>query len=135
MSLYAQTKLEAEGILAEHPNAVIFRLGTLYGLGDRFSRLRVDLVVNTLDRPCQHSADEWGCSVAKPVQTPAARTRCRRGCPFSLWKAVPSAVFNLVENVTIMEIAEAVLEQVPDAHIEVTDMCIPGQPELPGVGS
>ena len=28
--------------------AVIFRLGTLYGLGDRFSRLRVDLVVNTL---------------------------------------------------------------------------------------
>jgi nucleoside-diphosphate-sugar epimerase len=48
LSLYAVTKLEAEEILAAAPNAIMFRLGTLFGLGDSYSRIRMDLVVNTL---------------------------------------------------------------------------------------
>jgi nucleoside-diphosphate-sugar epimerase len=47
LSLYASTKLKAE-ILLNNKNAIIFRLGTLFGLGDRYSRMRLDLVVNTL---------------------------------------------------------------------------------------
>lgn len=47
LSLYAVTKLESEKYL-ENKNAVIFRLGTLFGLGDSYSRVRLDLVVNTL---------------------------------------------------------------------------------------
>lgn len=47
LSLYAQTKLEAEKIL-EGTNALCFRLGTLFGISDEFSRVRFDLVVNTL---------------------------------------------------------------------------------------
>jgi nucleoside-diphosphate-sugar epimerase len=47
LSLYAQTKLEAESYLKDK-NAIIFRLGTLFGLGDSYSRIRLDLVVNTL---------------------------------------------------------------------------------------
>ncbi|MCK5219809.1 NAD(P)-dependent oxidoreductase [bacterium] len=47
VSLYARTKLEAENILAG-TDTVCFRLGTLFGLGDEFSRVRFDLVVNTL---------------------------------------------------------------------------------------
>lgn len=49
LSAYAATKLEAERYVIEHAKSyIIFRLGTLYGLGDAFSRLRFDLVVNIL---------------------------------------------------------------------------------------
>jgi nucleoside-diphosphate-sugar epimerase len=47
LSIYASTKLKAEEILI-NKNAIIFRLGTLFGLSDEFSRIRMDLVVNTL---------------------------------------------------------------------------------------
>jgi nucleoside-diphosphate-sugar epimerase len=47
LSLYALTKLKSEKIL-ENTDATIFRLGTLFGLSDQFSRIRMDLVVNTL---------------------------------------------------------------------------------------
>jgi nucleoside-diphosphate-sugar epimerase len=47
LSVYASTKLAAEHELSDK-NAVVFRLGTLFGVGDHFSRIRLDLVVNTL---------------------------------------------------------------------------------------
>lgn len=51
LSLYASTKLEAEREIAEHVGDYLaFRLGTLFGMGDRDSRIRFDLVVNTLTR-------------------------------------------------------------------------------------
>ena len=45
LSLYAQTKLAAEKALSD-ANAIIFRLGTVFGVSDEFSRLRMDLAVN-----------------------------------------------------------------------------------------
>lgn len=47
LSVYAVTKLGAETYLKDK-NAIIFRLGTLFGLSDTYSRIRLDLVVNTL---------------------------------------------------------------------------------------
>jgi len=47
LSSYASTKLSSEKYIKEH-NGTIFRLGTVYGLGDNFSRIRMDLVVNVL---------------------------------------------------------------------------------------
>lgn len=47
LSVYASSKLAAEKHL-KNKNALIFRLGTLFGVGDQFSRIRSDLVVNTL---------------------------------------------------------------------------------------
>jgi len=47
LSIYAETKLNAEKFLLDK-NAVIFRLGTLFGLGDKFARPRFDLVVNVM---------------------------------------------------------------------------------------
>jgi nucleoside-diphosphate-sugar epimerase len=55
LSVYAVTKLAAESHLASHPNAIIFRLGTLFGLGDTYSRVRFDLVVNTLTLRAQQT--------------------------------------------------------------------------------
>ena len=47
LSVYASTKLAAEQHLVGK-NALIFRLGTLFGVSDQFARIRLDLVVNTL---------------------------------------------------------------------------------------
>lgn len=47
LSVYASTKLEAESYLKDK-NAIIFRLGTVFGVSDEFSRIRLDLVVNTM---------------------------------------------------------------------------------------
>jgi len=45
LSLYAQTKAQAESYL-QRENALIFRLGTVFGVSDAYSRLRMDLAVN-----------------------------------------------------------------------------------------
>ena len=47
LSVYASTKLNAEQYLKDK-DSVIFRLGTLHGVSDQFSRIRMDLVVNIL---------------------------------------------------------------------------------------
>jgi nucleoside-diphosphate-sugar epimerase len=48
-SMYASTKLAAEQyIVANCKDYLIFRLGTLFGISDTYSRLRLDLVVNVL---------------------------------------------------------------------------------------
>ena len=47
LSSYASTKLAAEKhVLAR--GGTVFRLGTVYGLGDNYSRIRMDLVINYL---------------------------------------------------------------------------------------
>jgi len=45
LSVYGQTKVEAERRLVG-ADAVVFRLGTLFGCGGRFGRFRMDLAVN-----------------------------------------------------------------------------------------
>ena len=49
LSLYAETKLESERyVIGKHVDHLVFRLGTLHGTGDLFTRLRLDLVANVL---------------------------------------------------------------------------------------
>lgn len=45
LSLYAKTKMEAEEFL-KTKKSTIFRLGTVFGISDTYSRIRMDLVVN-----------------------------------------------------------------------------------------
>ena len=47
LSAYASTKLAAEKYVLDRGGCV-FRLGTVFGLGDTYSRLRLDLVVNVM---------------------------------------------------------------------------------------
>ncbi len=47
LSIYAKSKILAEKYL-KNKKVFIFRLGTLFGVGDNYSRIRMDLAVNTL---------------------------------------------------------------------------------------
>lgn len=76
LSLYAESKLRAEETVLDH-GGLVFRLGTLFGLGDRFSRLRLDLVLNALTYKAFHEnkitifgGDQWRPVIA--VQDTAA---------------------------------------------------------------
>jgi nucleoside-diphosphate-sugar epimerase len=121
LSLYAKSKVEAETILIEHPQVVIFRLGTLFGLGDRFSRLRVDLVVNTLT---VRAILNGRMSVFGGQQyRPLLHVRDVAVGVLRALKVDTTGIYDLAaENVSILEVAEAVREQVPDAVIELTDV-------------
>lgn len=48
LSLYAKSKIESESYLVKHPNTLIYRIGTAFGLSDKHSRVRLDLAVNML---------------------------------------------------------------------------------------
>ena len=117
LSLYAEMKLRAEGIL-EGKNVFIPRLGTLHGVT---GRLRNDLVVNVLAiralvegkitvfggdqyRPLLHVRD---LAAAMVMQLPRQYT----------------GIFNLVENnYKIAELANIVKQVIPDTEIEITEM-------------
>lgn len=120
LSVYALTKLGAEMAL-RHKNASIFRLGTLFGVGDRFSRLRLDLVVNTLT---VRAARQGRISVFGGDQfRPLLHVRdAARAC---LNQAAGSArgIFNLHrQNVRIIDLAYQVRNHFPDLEIDVTPM-------------
>jgi len=120
LSLYAVTKLEAERLL-QRANAISFRLGTLFGLGDSYSRIRMDLVLNTLTvkaclfgrisvfggeqfRPLLHVKDVAE-AVAAAVDSPA------------------TGIYNLhAVNLRITEVAELVQRHVPDLKVNRTEM-------------
>ncbi len=119
LSLYAKTKLWSEEALSSHPNAVIFRLGTLYGASDIFTRIRFDLVVNTLVmRAALHNKiTVFGGSQYRPLLhvRDAAKTIAENISTSS------TGVFNLhSENVTIVDIADRVRSHYPSVVIEMT---------------
>jgi len=68
LSVYAKTKLDAENYLI-NKNALIFRLGTLFGVGDSFSRIRLDLVINllTVQACTQNKITIFGGNQYRPI--------------------------------------------------------------------
>jgi nucleoside-diphosphate-sugar epimerase len=120
LSVYAVTKLAAEKHL-EGKNAIVFRLGTLFGAGDTYSRIRLDLVVNTLTvrahreghisifggdqfRPLLHVSDAAQAVVENLTSS-------------------NTGVFNLHrQNVRIIDLAYQVRNHFPDMEIGRTDV-------------
>ncbi len=118
LSEYASSKVQAEEYLSDS-NAIIFRLGTLFGISDEFSRIRLDLVVNILVtkaltegkltvfggeqwRPLLHVVDVAN-AIAHTIESDV------------------TGIFNLhYKNFKIIDIAEAIIEKVPSASIETT---------------
>ncbi|MCX5699157.1 MAG: NAD(P)-dependent oxidoreductase [Candidatus Omnitrophica bacterium] len=118
-SSYAFSKLEAEKVL-EGTNALIFRLGTLFGISDVFSRIRFDLVVNTLVmRALMHGRISiFGGQQYRPHLhvRDAAQTIC------SCLEKNASGIYNLAsENITIFELSTRLKSFFPELIIEASD--------------
>lgn len=119
LSLYAKTKLRSEEILAD-ANALIFRLGTLYGVSDEFSRVRFDLVVNTLVmRAAVHGKISiFGGSQYRPL----LHVRDAAAMICNILESTVTGVHNLhSENSTIIEVAKRVKRYFPALQLEMND--------------
>ncbi len=119
LSVYADTKLAAEKAVLKH-GGLAFRLGTLFGLGDLFSRLRLDLVVNVLTFKALQErqitvfgGDQWRPIIAV------------RDVAEYFVEAVESdkvGVYNLgKENVRIKDLAPIYKECFPDLKVNIVD--------------
>lgn len=120
LSLYAATKVAAEKHLLGK-NAIVFRLGTLFGVGDNYCRLRLDLVVNTFvaqafreGRICVHGGNQFRpllhvCDAARAVVDSITGPH--------------TGVFNLHrQNVRIGDLAFQIRNHFPDLAIETVEV-------------
>jgi nucleoside-diphosphate-sugar epimerase len=120
LSVYATTKLAAEEYL-RNKNSIIFRLGTLFGVGDQFSRIRLDLVVNTLTVRAhrQGKISVFGGDQFRPLLH--VRDAARAAIDNVATKH--TGVFNLArQNVRIIDLAYQVRNHFPDLIVEQTPM-------------
>ncbi len=120
LSVYAVTKLEAEKHLAGK-NAIIFRLGTLFGVGDLFSRIRTDLVVNTLTVKAYQTGaiSVFGGDQFRPL----LHVRDAAKAIVDNLQTSHTGVYNLhKQNVRIIDLAYQVRNHFPDMVIKQTEM-------------
>ncbi len=120
LSTYASTKLAAEEYVLKR-KGTIFRLGTVYGLGDQFSRIRMDLVVNVLTMKAIsngeitiNGGEQW-----RPIISviDIAEYICE-ACEFEY-----EGIFVLsMENVIIKELGERVAKIIPNTKINYTEI-------------
>jgi nucleoside-diphosphate-sugar epimerase len=118
--VYATTKLAAEETL-KTKNAIIFRLGTLFGVGDLFARIRLDLVVNTLTVRAHHQGK---ISIFSGEQfRPLLHVKDAARAAVDNLSTNPTGVFNLArQNVRIIDLAYQVRNHFPDLIVEQTPM-------------
>ena len=120
LSEYASSKLIAEKYL-EESDAIIFRLGTLFGISDQFSRIRLDLVVNILTtkalvdkKMSVFGGDQW---------RPLLHVKDVANAIEHNISTNTKGIFNLhYKNFKIIEIAEKIKEKIPDVSIETTPL-------------
>ena len=120
LSVYASTKLAAEEYL-KPKNAIIFRLGTLFGVGDLFARIRMDLVVNTLTARAyrQGKISVFGGDQFRPL----LHVKDAANAAVGNVATNPTGVFNLArQNVRIVDLAYQVRNHFPDLIVHQTPM-------------
>jgi len=120
LSLYASTKLEAEKYVLDN-DGLVFRLGTLFGIGDHFSRIRLDLVVNilTLRAMLYKKVTVFGGEQWRPILA----VKDVAGYLLESITRPYNGIYNLkYENVIILELAKRIKSVFQDIEIEQTVM-------------
>ena len=120
LSVYASTKLEAEKILKEK-DALIFRLGTLFGVGDSYSKIRMDLVVNVLTAKAinDKKLTVFGGRQFRPLLHVKDAARVIE----ESIRSKNTGIYNLhLENTKIIDLAEKIKNLFTNVEIEKIDM-------------
>ena len=120
LSSYASTKLKSEAHVAKL-GGTIFRLGTVFGLGDTYSRLRMDLVVNVLTMKAIkygeitiNGGEQW---------RPIISVIDIAGYVVEACHTEYDGVYALaMENVVIRELGERVAAMIPGTKINYVDI-------------
>jgi nucleoside-diphosphate-sugar epimerase len=120
LSVYAATKFAAEDYL-KNKNAIIFRLGTIFGLGDSYARIRLDLVLNTLTTKAivdgkikVFGGEQW---------RPLLHVRDAAQAVADNLATSHTGIYNLhQENVKIIDLARQVEKHIPTLKMEVVDI-------------
>lgn len=120
LSSYASTKLKSEAYILKL-NGTVFRLGTVFGLGDTYSRLRMDLVVNVLTMKAVktgsihiNGGDQWRPIIAVKDIAGYITEACGEK---------HSGIFILAkENVVIRNLGERISELIPNTKVNYTDI-------------
>ena len=120
LSIYATTKLEAENYVLNN-NGLVFRLGTLFGLGDHYSRIRLDLVVNILTlrgiknkKLTVFGGDQW---------RPILAVRDVAGYLNEAINREYKGIYNLkYKNIKVIDLAQKIQSILPEVKIETTEM-------------
>jgi len=115
LSEYASSKIIAEKYL-EDSNVIIFRLGTLFGISDQYSRIRLDLVVNILvtkalmeNKMSVFGGDQW---------RPLLHVNDVANAIDVTIETQVNGIFNLhYQNFKIIEIAEEIEKKITTAEI------------------
>lgn len=122
LSLYAVTKLRAEKEIVKHAKSfLIFRLGTLFGIGDNHSRMRLDLVVNSLAKKAvlKEPLSVFGGGQWRPLLHVKDVVEA---ILFGIEKNI-TGLFNLSnKNYQIREIAQEIEKIIPQTKIEYQNM-------------
>tara|TARA_A100001015_G_scaffold317600_1_gene435029 strand:- start:1849 stop:2793 length:945 start_codon:yes stop_codon:yes gene_type:complete len=120
LSVYASTKLSAEKILLSK-NSLIFRLGTLFGVGDAFSRIRMDLVVNVLTAKAitEKKLTVFGGRQFRPL----LHVKDAAHMIILAADSEKTGIYNLhSENIKIIDLAERVKKKFKEVLIEKVDI-------------
>lgn len=120
LSEYAKSKLVAEDILT-NSDAIVFRLGTLFGIGDEFSRIRLDLVVNVLvtkalidNKMSVFGGEQW---------RPLLHVKDVANAVDHTIESSLKGVYNLhYKNFKISEIADLIKEKISNVEIVTTPL-------------
>jgi len=122
LSTYAITKLKAEKeIIKNSKNYLILRLGTLFGISDQHSRIRLDLVVNILTKK---AALNEGLTIrGKNQWRPLLHVKDTAEAILFALKNDVSGLYNLsYKNFRIFEIGEAINKVIPKIKIKYLSM-------------
>lgn len=120
LSSYASTKLRAEEHVLKK-NGTVFRLGTVFGLGDTYSRIRLDLVVNVLTMKAVkegkiriNGGNQWRPIIAVKDIAGYITEACE--------KKISGVYVLSKENVVIRELGERVAKLIPNTTIEYSEI-------------
>jgi len=123
LSVYAETKLKAEQYIRDnHENYLIFRLGTLYGVSDEHSRIRLDLVVNVLTKRAVEKKKMlvFGGEQWRPILHVKDVGSI---IDYAINRPTITGLYNLVdENITIKSLAMRIAEALNGCDIFYQDM-------------
>ncbi len=118
LSEYASSKLKAEEYLKDS-NALIFRLGTLFGISDEFSRVRLDLVVNILTTKAliDQKISVFGGEQWRPLLHVNDVSNAISHC----LNTDVNGIYNLhYKNYKIIDIAKEIENKVKTVEVEIT---------------